>query len=122
MSTTCLEVPSVEECRAAAAAIENICLRNCVELQCAGIKVNCDANIQQRCKALNEGKQGAVGGYVVRKGQTCEQPRDEIAWCQIRMSRKCRARAMVHELAHACGWSHDDGQNVPGNTGELPCL
>jgi hypothetical protein len=37
------------------------------------------------------------------------------------LSRRCRAQAMVHELAHSCGWHHGDGQGVPGDEGTLPC-
>jgi hypothetical protein len=122
MSTSCLEVPTVEECRTAAAVIEDDCLRQCVEMQCSGIKVYCDADIQRRCRELNAGRKGKVGGYVVRKKQTCLTPKNEVAWCQLPMSRQCRAKAMVHELAHACGWSHDQGKNVPGGTGELKCI
>ena len=33
----------------------------------------------------------------------------------------CRMEAMVHELAHSCGWEHDQGGGVPGAKGELPC-
>jgi hypothetical protein len=121
MSTSCLEVPSVEECRTAAAVIEDTCLRQCVDMQCSGIKVTCDVDSQQRCRELNEGKKSRVGGYVTRKNQTCQQPKDEVAWCQLPMPRPCRAKAMVHELAHSCGWHHDDGGNVPGGTGELQC-
>lgn len=78
MNTPCLEVPSVEECRTAAAVITNVCLRQCVEAQCSGVKVICDPYIQERCKALNEGKKGKVGGFVVRKKQTCLTPANEI--------------------------------------------
>lgn len=121
MNTTCLEVPTVEECRTEAAVIEDVCLRECVEAQCSGVKVVCDPHNQQRCKELNEGRKGKIGGFVTRKGQTCLKPKDEVAWCQLPMSRRCRAKAMVHELAHSCGWSHGDGSSVPGETGELPC-
>lgn len=88
MNTTCLEVPTVEECRTAAAVIENVCLRECVEAQCSGVKVVCDPNNQQRCKELNEGRKGKVGGFVTRKGQTCLKPKDEVAWCQLPLSRR----------------------------------
>ena len=121
MSLTCREVPTVEECLDAAATIENVCLRPCVERQCSGAKVACDENIVKKCNRLNESRRDKVGGWVERKDQTCKAPRSEIAWCQVPMSRQYRAKAMVHELAHSCGWKHGEGQGVPGNSGSLEC-
>lgn len=122
MNSTCLDLPTVEECLHAASVIQDVCLRQCVEAQCNGVEVKCDESILQRCQELNQEKQGKVGGYVIRRRQTCLKPRSEIAWCQLPMSRECRAKAMVHELAHSCGWRHDEGGNVPGGDGELKCI
>lgn len=120
MSTTCSNAPSVEECHAAAAEIEDKCLRECVLLQCSGAKVTCSDYIEQKCLASSRSGKG-VGGYVFRSTQTCEIPKSEIYWCDLPLSRKCRAQAMVHELAHSCGWRHGDGKSVPANNGELRC-
>jgi hypothetical protein len=46
-------------------------------------------------------------------------PVRETNWCEEPASRECRANAMVHELAHACGWRHRMGGGVPGDKGDL---
>lgn len=120
-TTTCPELPTVEECRTAAGVIEDDCLRECVLAQCAGAKVDCGDYTQKKCKQLNQQQGATVGGYVTWTGQTCQAPKNEIGWCQHPLSPPCRAKAMVHELAHSCSWSHGDGQNVPGEDGRLPC-
>jgi hypothetical protein len=100
------------------------CLRQCVQLQCTGVKINCgSAEIQKKCK--DKSGEGIVAlGYVVRfsdRPTSCSSPSNEVNWCEVPSSRDCRAKAMVHELAHSCGWHHDQGLGVPGNDGELPC-
>ena len=121
MSMTCQEVPTVEECRTEAQVIEDDCLRECVLMQCSGVELNCNDHVQQRCKELNGKREATVGGFVDRESQSCEKPNEEIGWCQVPMSPKCRAKAMVHELAHSCGWSHGGGKNVPAENGRLQC-
>jgi hypothetical protein len=58
-----------------------------------------------------------VGGFAPVDGGTCETPRDEVHWCDLPVPASCRPHMMVHELAHSCGWRHDDGMGVPGNGG-----
>lgn len=124
MHPTCRELPTIEECKAAAQVITEACLRQCVEMQCAGIKVNCGSEeIQRTCKAQNSEGVTALG-YVVRYSDaptSCDNPSKEVNWCEQNASRECRARAMVHELAHSCGWRHLQGFGVPGDDGFLPC-
>jgi hypothetical protein len=93
-------------------------------MQCAGVKINYgSAEIQKTCK--DKSSEGIVAlGYVVRfsdRPTSCDHPWSEINWCEQPSSRDCRARAMVHELAHSCGWRHNQGLGVPGDDGNLPC-
>ncbi len=124
MHPTCRELPTVEECQAAAQVIAHPCLRECVEKQCAGIKVNCGSEeVQRSCR--KQSSEGLMAlGFVVRfsdKPTSCMSPSGEVNWCEQPASRDCRARAMVHELAHSCGWLHDQGLGVPGDDGNLLC-
>lgn len=119
--TLCRAVPTVEECRAAAESVDDTCLRECIQLQCSGVLVKCSDYIQQKCRDDGKKRRGDIGGFVFRGAQTCRQPKEEIYWCELPMSDKCRAQTMVHELAHSCGWNHGDGHGVPGDSGELRC-
>lgn len=110
----------MEQCQAVARGISHECLRGCVMLLCTGVKIRCGEYARERCGQPRE--KGKVGGYVIPGPQDCEIPRNEIQWCQLPLSSRCRAETMVHELAHACGWHHRGGYNVPGNDGELECL
>jgi hypothetical protein len=126
MHPSCRELPTVEECQAAAQVITHECLRKCVELQCTGVKVNCQSTeIQKRCKEQSSQSEGITAlGYVVRFSDiptSCNNPSKEVNWCEQPASRDCRVSAMVHELAHSCGWRHTQGFGVPGNDGVLPC-
>jgi hypothetical protein len=121
MRSTCRNLPTVEECREAAEVITEPCLKNCVMSQCAGAKIQCDAKALKKCQELGRGREGPTGGFVTAGKQTCEQPRQEINWCELTLPRRCRAQAMVHELAHSCGWHHVDGQGVPGGKGHMEC-
>jgi hypothetical protein len=124
MHPICRELPSVEECLAAARMITGECLKKCVELQCAGVKVDCRSEkIRKDCEEKTDRAKGIVAlGYVDRTSESsCDKPLHKVNWCEEPASRDCRAQAMVHELAHACGWRHDEGQGVPGDDGFLPC-
>jgi hypothetical protein len=126
MHPTCLELPVVEECLAASRVITDGCLRKCVELQCSGVKVNCHSEtIRKSCEEKTNRAEGSVAlGYVDRFSDTptsCDKPFLTVNWCEEPASRDCRAKAMVHELAHSCGWRHGQGFNVPGDNGFLQC-
>lgn len=125
MHAVCREVPTVEECKASAQAITHECLRKCIEIQCTGIKINCRSEeIQKKCNERNSNSPGSTMGYVIRfsdKPTSCDHPSTEVNWCEEPASRECRAKAMVHELAHSCGWQHGQGFGVPGDNGFLPC-
>lgn len=120
----CREVPSVEMCQWTARwKITDQCLRDCVVAQCAGARAVCDAETVAVCRARSQRRGKTVGGYVDSPlPRDCEHPVHEISWCQEELSLKCRAEAMVHELAHSCGWEHEQGLGVPGaGKGELKC-
>jgi hypothetical protein len=125
MNSTCRALPTVEECIKATQSITQDCLRRCIELQCAGVQINCDEAARAKCKKDRE--EGILTlGYVwmnrtMTLEKTCKNPRREINWCEWDVSRECRAKGMVHELAHTCGWNHDQGLGVPGNDGTITC-
>ncbi|MDC0713459.1 hypothetical protein POL68_33655 [Stigmatella sp. ncwal1] len=126
MHSSCRELPTLEECQAAAQTIAHDCLRQCVELQCSGVKINCQSEaIQKNCRENNNASEGLISlGYVIRfsnRPTSCNNPSTEINWCEEPAPRDCRAKAMAHELAHACGWSHGQGYGVPADDGKLSC-
>lgn len=116
----CRELPTVEQCLAVARAIGPDCLRGCVMLQCKGVKVKCGEYAKKHCERKDH--EGKVAGFVDRGPQDCKIPKEEMHWCERPMSSLCRAETMVHELAHSCGWHHNEGYGVPGNEGKLTCL
>lgn len=118
----CRYVPTIEDCRAEAEPIEEDCLRNCVLRLCGEGVVICTDAIQGEC-SLRSGRHptGQVSGYVPPRGQTCLNPLPEVNWCEVNSSVQCQAQAMVHELAHGCGWHHGDGLGVPANDGDFRC-
>ncbi len=112
----CSRLPTVEECKSAALRISDECLRSCVIAQCSGVTVRCgDRKTVVGCSQPREN--GQVGGFTT-KGGSCEIPRDELHWCELPLPASCRPLMMVHELAHSCGWKHDQGMGVPGNSGK----
>jgi hypothetical protein len=90
-------------------------------MQCAGIQVNCGQLVKDECKKRNSTGITSLG-YVYRPDDAgCNKPVSEVNWCEEPLSRDCRAKAMVHELAHACGWKHGQGLGVPADDGDLKC-
>lgn len=122
-SADCRYVPSVEDCWAAADRIEDFCLKSCVIRLCRGDgRVVCNESVQEQCVERAVGNTtGSVGGFVRRGPQTCEVPKEEVNWCQLPRSLPCQALIMIHELAHACGWHHFQGQGIPGDEGSVKC-
>jgi hypothetical protein len=71
-------------------------------------------------KSLEEGK--AAIGYTFQIDFTTPFfPTNETHWCEEEAGQDCRVRAIVHELAHSCGWDHHHGRGVPGNEGVIVC-
>lgn len=125
MSSVCLELPTVEECLSAAQSITDVCLKACVEAQCVGVEVKCDASVREQCEKDRKAGIFTLGYTYMTLSMTvqarCKNPLKEINWCQRNVSRDCRAKGMVHELAHSCGWDHGQGLGVPGDDGSLTC-
>jgi len=113
-------IPDVNDCIFIARFITDRCLSDCVVKQCATGRLVCNEETINYCaKRWAAGDQ--VGGYVPPGDHSCKEARDEVLWCDLDETSSCRARQIVHELAHACGWHHGRGFNVPGDNGVLPC-
>ena len=130
----CNNLPSVEECQGSAEAIQNSCLRQCVTNQCEKALVRCNQLTAQVCREYdaNRTSDGKVLGFSSIGSRS--EPVRLIAWCcrQFKNPARntfCRKEALVHELAHSCGFRHDgnplrkDGEThdpgVPGHEGTL---
>ena len=122
MSTTCRYTPRIETCVwEAQRDITDTCLRDCIIRGCQGVRIDC-ASDQARVRCSQRRKGGVVGGAAPPvPGHSCNAPADEVAWCELAVSERCRAQIMVHELAHTCGWQHYDGMGVPGIGGKFAC-
>lgn len=117
-----IQMPTVEECQEAAKVISNEALRECVKEQCGAISLVCDEETRKVCKE-SKAKGQDVLAYVIRLESTSLSSRvKEAHWCEEPTSFKCMLKVVVHELAHSCGWRHEDGGGVPGNpvTGVIP--
>jgi hypothetical protein len=128
MHGNCRYMPTIKECQGAANRyITDDCLRKCIRRLCVVGKAKCGEDEDEPLRCATRKKEGDdVGGYVPpwKVGDPprwCEQPREEFSWCEIPKSPPCQEKNMVHELAHACGWHHGDGQGVPGNDGHEKC-
>lgn len=119
-SQGCEHIPDVNDCIFIARFITDSCLRECVIKQCVAGRLLCNEDTANYCAWRRDaGKQ--VGGYVPPRDQSCKEALDEVKWCDLDVSSSCKAHQVVHELAHACGWHHKDGFNVPGDEGDLSC-
>jgi hypothetical protein len=123
MSSTCAEVPTVEECRAGADVITDERLWSCVKSQCTRIEVRCGVEIRKECRKRSVEAGGTIMGYALQKqGLTyVYSPVKEVYWCEESSGEDCRVKAMIHELAHSCGWEHKEGMGVPANEGDVKC-
>lgn len=119
----CQYVPDIELCKSEADNITDTCLHDCVMNLCTNAKIVCDADAGIECAKTSPSDPpgGSKVGFVWPNGQTCQNPWNEINWCQRSISADCQTKNMVHELAHACGWHHDGGFGVPGDNGVISC-
>jgi hypothetical protein len=122
MKTSCpasIELPTVEECVEAASEIRGELLGSCVRQQCRDITVTCSEWSRSICKVGSQANPGLsiLGFTLVTYHGTHHAfyPVKETHWCEEPASPECIAKAIIHELAHSCGWDHGQGQNVPGN-------
>ncbi len=118
----CDTAPTQDQCMSAAQSIKSKCLRNCVEQRCADSEpIECESPDQEQFCNSNP---GAAGQAATPQTGVCTGPLHKVVWCNP--PPQCAAQAMVHELAHNCGWNHsppgtNDGSGVPGSDGNLKC-
>lgn len=121
MSTTCRYTPTVETCVwEAERDITDKCLRDCIIAGCRGIRVDC-ASDRALAQCAIPKEDGQVGGAANPIGHDCTAPADELYWCELPVTERCRAQIAVHELAHTCGWRHGNGLGVPGDYRKFSC-
>jgi hypothetical protein len=116
-----VELPTVEECREAAMDITDDLLRMCVRRQCGEIEVKCSEAIRRKCKEDSKNSRRTVLAYTFATYDSLHLffPVGETHWCEESASHGCVAKSVIHELAHSCGWHHDEGKNVPGNNEDI---
>jgi hypothetical protein len=122
MKTSCpasIAMPTVEECVEAASEITGELLGSCVRQQCRNITVTCGEWSRSQCKIENQTHPGTTllaFTWITFEGTLHSfYPVKETHWCEEPASYGCVVKAVIHELAHSCGWDHGQGQNVPGN-------
>jgi hypothetical protein len=122
MKTSCpasIELPTIEECVEAASGITGELLGSCVRRQCRDITVTCGEWSRSICKLESEARPGtnvlALTLITFQGTLHAFYPVKETYWCEEPASHGCIVNAVIHELAHSCGWDHKEGQNVPGN-------
>jgi len=125
MKTSCpasVELPTVEECLEEASKIDEELLMSCMRRQCRDITVTCSEWSRQKCKADSQRLGITVLAFTLTTWRGMHHrfyPVEETHWCEDPASRGCIVKAVIHELAHSCGWDHRQGHNVPGNDPEL---
>ena len=79
---------------------------DCVIDLCTHAGIVCTEETTKQCDATTQQFGQKNAGFVNPREprQTCQDPVKEINWCQLSTTPNCQAMAMVHELAHACGW------------------
>lgn len=107
-------------CRAEAQGIKDPKLKACVLAQCSSsdTKLKCDQKVKDQCAQKDKGKNGKKTGGSSAVG-SLDSPLKEIDWCEQPVDSDCQNKALVHELAHSCGWQHGQDPGVPGNSGEI---
>jgi hypothetical protein len=128
MKTTCpstIELPSVEACSETAMTIHDELLRMCVLRQCKQIHVVCSDESRKDCEEAKQEAEATV--LAITKFSATElqlsyngrlfrfYSKKEIEWCEVPATAECVAQAVIHELAHSCGWDHREGLGVPGD-------
>jgi hypothetical protein len=124
MKTSCpvsIELPTVEECLEEASRIDDELLMSCMRRQCRDITLTCGEWSRQKCKAQSQRLGNTVLAFTLTawKGTLHRfYPVEEIHGCEEPASHGCIVKAVIHELAHSCGWDHRQGHNVPGDEPE----
>ncbi|MCA2980975.1 MAG: hypothetical protein INH37_22115 [Myxococcaceae bacterium] len=92
-------------------------LRQCVLTTLDTIKVRCNKTSASNCAARRTDPIATT-----QVGMT-DEPSEAIDWCKLGQGDlDCLAKLLVHETAHACGWDHGEGKNVPFNDGKANCF
>lgn len=126
MKTSCpasVVLPTVEECIEETQKIDDELLMSCMRRQCHDITVTCSEWSRQKCKGLSRNAGDAVLAFTVTNWRgTLHRfyPVNQTHWCEEPASPGCITQALLHELAHSCGWDHGQGHNVPGNDPKRP--
>jgi hypothetical protein len=121
LKTSCpasIELPTVEECLEEADKIDDELLMSCMRRQCRDITVTCSERNREDCKKLRQRPGRTLLAFTVTHWRGTHHrfyPVEETKWCEEPASRECISKAVIHELAHSCGWDHLQGHNVPGN-------
>ena len=125
MKTSCpasVELPTVEECLEEAMKIDDELLMSCMRRQCRDITVTCSEWSRKKCKEeLRKRPDNPVLALTFTNWKGTLHlfyPVAETHWCEEPASHGCIVKAVIHELAHSCGWDHGQGHNVPGNDPE----
>jgi hypothetical protein len=124
MKTSCpasIELPTVEECLEETVRIDDELLMSCMRRQCRNITVTCGEWSREQCKSLRQASSGTLLAltFTVWRGTPHRfYPVEQTHWCEEPASRGCILKAVIHEVAHSCGWDHGHGHNVPGNDPE----
>jgi hypothetical protein len=128
MKTSCpssIGLPTVEECVDATSEITSELLSSCMRQQCRNLTITCGEWSRSICRAENQSHAGSalIAFTVVTYYGTLHSffPVQETYWCEEPAAHSCVVKAVIHEIAHSCGWDHKQGHNVPGNDApELP--
>lgn len=127
MKTSCpaaIELPTVEECSEEAMKISDELLRMCMLQQCGKIDITCSEWSRLECKEQSLTGSTLLAFTVMTYHGTLHSfiPVKETHWCENPASHECIVKAVVHEVAHSCGWDHREGRNVPGNDPEREAI
>lgn len=127
MKTSCpaaIGLPTVEECSEEAMKIGDELLRVCMLQQCGKINITCSEWSRLECKEQSLTGSTLLAFTVMIYHGTLHSfiPVKETHWCENPASHECIVKAVVHEVAHSCGWDHLEGRNVPGNDPEREAI
>lgn len=124
MKTSCpasIELPTIEECLEEASRIDDELLMSCMRRQCRDLTVTCSEWSRQMCRSQGQRFGNTALGFTLTFWRGTPHrfyPVKETHWCEEPASHECIIKAVMHELAHSCGWNHRQGHNVPGNDPE----
>jgi RHS repeat-associated protein len=99
------------DCAEEAAKIRDDIIRPCVVTKCKGKKVKllCEEKRKKKdeCGPLDP----ADPNGLRRSAAVRLDEKNRVTWCEDKLTTKCQALLLVHELAHLCGWR--DEENPP---------